>query len=177
MVKIKDKHFQPIISQQELEQRINEIAAEINRDYKGKKPLFITILNGAFLFAAELFKRLDIECEITFTRLASYLGTSSTGKVNILMQLSDEIKGKDVIILEDIVDTGKTLARFLPHLTLENPASVKIATLLLKPDALVEDIQVDYVGFEIEDKFVVGYGLDYDGYGRNLDGIYQLIKA
>lgn len=177
MIKVNDKVFDPLISHEQLKERITEIAADINEDYKDKKPLFIVILNGAFLFAADIFKQLDMPCEITFTRLASYMGTSSTGKVNFLMQLADTVKNKDVIIIEDIIDTGRTLSEFLPHLMLEQPASIRIATLLLKPAALKFDLKADYVGFEIENKFVVGYGLDYDGYGRNLAGIYQLKGA
>lgn len=174
MVKVKDKHFELLITYDALQSRIAEMAAELNRDYKGKQPLFIVILNGAIIFAADLFMQLKIDCEITFTRLASYIGTSSTGKVNILMQIADSVKGKDIIIVEDIVDTGKTLATFLPHLKLEQPASIRIATLLLKPESLEENIDLDYVGFEVGNKFVVGFGLDYDGFGRNLKGIFQL---
>jgi len=173
-VKIKDKTFELLLSKEEIEKRIAILAEQLNDDYKGKNPLFIVILNGAFIFAAELFKQLKIECEVTFTRLSSYIGTSSTGKVSYLLQLSDTVKNKDIVIVEDIVDTGETLASFLPHLELENPASIKIITLLIKPDAFKKDIKVDYKGFSIENKFVIGFGLDYGGFGRNLPGIYQL---
>ena len=174
MVRIKDKKFQLLIGEKALQKRINEIALELNRDYRGKEPLFIVILNGAFLFAAELFKRLDLDCEITFTRLASYIKTSSSGKVTMLMELPDNVTDRHVIIIEDIVDTGKTLAEFLKHLHIEKPASIRIASLLSKPAALKENIKIDYTGFAIENKFVVGFGLDYDGAGRNLPGIHQL---
>lgn len=176
MVTVKDKTFSPLIDEQALLKRVEVLGAAIAKDYRGKNPLFIVVLNGAFLFAAELFKRLDLECEISFIRLSSYIGTSSTGKVAFMMQLSDTVRGRDVIIIEDIVDTGKTLAHFLPHLQLEKPSSIRIASMLSKPSALKEKIKIDYLGFEIEDKFVVGFGLDYDGAGRNLPGIYQLME-
>ena len=175
MVVVKDKRFEPLIDEQALLQRIEILGEQITKDFKGKNPLFIVVLNGAFLFAAELFKRLDLECEVCFIRLSSYVGTSSTGKVAFMMQLSETVKNRDIIIIEDIVDTGRTLAKFLPHLRLEKPASVHIASMLSKPSALKEDIKIDYLGFEIEDKFVVGFGLDYNGTGRNLPGIYQLM--
>lgn len=174
MIQIKDKHFVPLIDERELLQRIEQLAQTISNDYRDKNPLFVVILNGAFLFAAEVFKRLDIECEITFTRLASYIKTSSSGKVTMLMELPDNVTGRHVVIVEDIVDTGKTLAEFLPHLQLKKPSSVRIASLLTKPTALKENVIVDYRGFAIEDKFVVGFGLDYDEAGRNLRAIYQL---
>lgn len=176
MVQVKDKKFRLLIDERSLLERIEAMGAAITKDYRGKKPLFIVILNGAFLFAAELFKRLDLECEVCFIRLASYIGTSSTGKVAFMMQLSETVRGRDVIIIEDIVDTGRTLAQFLPHLQLEKPSSIRIASLLSKPSALKEKIRIDYPGFEIDDKFVVGFGLDYDGAGRNLPGIYQLVE-
>jgi len=174
VIQIKDKQFVPLIDEQQLLRQIEKISTAIANDYRDKNPLFIVILNGAFLFAAEIFKRLDIECEITFTRLASYIKTSSSGKVTMLMELPDNVTGRHVIIVEDIVDTGRTLAEFLPHLQLKKPSSIRIASLLTKPTALKEAINVDYPGFAIDDKFVVGFGLDYDGAGRNLTGIYQL---
>ena len=164
----------PLISEEEILERIEQLAQQIGTDYKDKNPLFVVILNGAFLFAAEVFKRLDIDCEITFTRLASYIKTSSSGKVTMLMELPDNVTGRHVVIVEDIVDTGKTLAEFLPHLQLKKPSSIRIASMLTKPSALKEDIKVHYPGFEIENKFVVGFGLDYDEAGRNLRAIYQL---
>ena len=174
MVAVRDKKFQLLISPEKLQERIAVLGRQMNEEYKGKRPLFIVVLNGAFLFAGDLLKQIDIDCEITFTRFASYAGTSSTGKVNMLMQLADNIKGKDIIIVEDIVDTGQTLYKFIPHLKLEKPASIKIASLLVKPKAIIKPVTIDYAGFEIENEFVVGYGLDYDGLGRNLNGIYQL---
>lgn len=177
MIKVKDKTFTPLITEQALLARIKTLGEQITNDYRGKNPLFIVVLNGAFLFAAELFKRLDLECEISFIRLSSYAGTSSTGKVAFMMQLSETVRGREVIIIEDIVDTGKTLAQFLPHLQLENPSGIRIASMLSKPTALKEPVKIDYLGFEIEDKFVVGFGLDYDGAGRNLPGIFQLVNS
>ncbi|GIV33451.1 MAG: hypoxanthine phosphoribosyltransferase [Chitinophagales bacterium] len=174
MIIIDNKPFTLLISEDQLQKRVAEIARQITLDYKGRTPLFIVILNGAFLFAADLFRKIDLECEISFIRLASYIGTSSTGKVALLMNLSDNIRDRHVIIVEDIVDTGKTLASFLPHLQLEKPASIRIASLLSKPSALREQVAIDYLGFAIENKFVIGYGLDYNGAYRNLPGIYQL---
>ena len=151
------------------------VAAEINRDYEGKNPLFIAILNGAFIFAADLFKQINLEAEICFIKLASYKGVKSTGKVITAIGLDTEIYNRDIIIVEDIVDTGKTLSQFLPTLEHQHPASLKIATLLHKPSATVHAIKIDYLGFTIPDKFVLGYGLDYDGLGRNIKEIYQLV--
>lgn len=148
---------------------------EISADYKDKRPLFIAILNGAFIFAADLFRKLDIEAEICFIKLASYKGVKSSGKVITAIGLDVETYGRDVIIIEDIVDTGKTLSQFLPQLVHSQPASLKIATLLHKPEATVHPLKIDYLGFTIPNKFVLGYGLDYDGLGRNIREIYQLI--
>ena len=151
------------------------MAAEINRDYAGKRPLFVAILNGSFMFAADLFKKIDVESEICFIKLASYKGVKSSGKVITAIGLDAEIAGRDVIIVEDIVDTGKTLSQFLPTIEHQHPASLKIASLLHKPDAMIHPITIDYLGFTIPNKFVLGYGLDYDGLGRNIKEIYQLV--
>lgn len=151
------------------------MAEEINRDYAGKKPIFIAILNGAFIFASDLFRNVNVDAEICFIKLASYKGVKSTGKVITSIGLDVELYNRDVIILEDIVDTGKTLSAFLPQLLHQHPASLKVATLLHKPTATVHEITIDYLGFTIPDKFVLGYGLDYDGLGRNLKEIYQLV--
>ena len=174
-IKLHDKTFDSYISEDTIQARIRELAAQIDRDYAGKRaPLFIGILNGAFMFAADLFKNLTIEAEISFIKLASYSGTKSTGRVITAIGLDQDLIGRDVIIVEDIVDTGKTLAEFLPQLQHNQPASLRIATLLHKPEATQFDLTLDYVGFAIPNKFVVGYGLDYDGIGRNLREIYQL---
>ena len=174
-IKVHDKEFFSYITSQEIEEQVARIAAEINRDYEGKKPLFIAILNGAFIFAADLFKHLTVEAEICFIKLASYKGVKSTGKVITAIGLDVDLYNREVIIVEDIVDTGKTLAQFLPQLQHHHPASLKIASLLHKPDAMIHPIKIDYLGFTIPNKFVIGYGLDYDGLGRNIKEIYQLM--
>ncbi|MEP6927504.1 MAG: hypoxanthine phosphoribosyltransferase [Ginsengibacter sp.] len=174
-IKVHDKEFISYISSQDIEKQVARVAAEINRDYKEKKPLFIAILNGAFIFAADLFKHITIEAEICFIKLASYKGVKSTGKVITAIGLDVDLYNREVIIVEDIVDTGKTLTQFLPQLQHHHPASLKIASLLHKPDAMVHPIKIDYLGFTIPDKFVIGYGLDYDGLGRNIKEIYQLV--
>ena len=175
VIKVHDKEFIPYLTSKEIEEQVARVAAEINRDYRDKKPLFIAILNGAFIFAADLFKQIDIEAEIAFIKLASYKGVKSTGKVITAIGLDVELFGRDVIIVEDIVDTGKTLSQFLPQLVHHHPASLKIAALLHKPDAIIHPINIDYLGFTIPNKFVLGYGLDYDGLGRNIKEIYQLV--
>lgn len=175
-IKVHDKTFKTYLTDHEIQDRIRELAAEINKDYKGKKPLFIAILNGSFMFAADLFKCLEIEAELCFIKLASYKGMRSGGQVVTAIGLDDDLFGKDVVIVEDIVDTGKTLHEFLPKLQHQQPASMKIASLLHKADMTRYPVNIDYLGFTIPDKFVVGYGLDYDGLGRNLREIYQLAE-
>ena len=174
-IKVHDKTFDIYLSEAEIQQRVKEIAETINKDYQGKRPLIIAILNGSFMFAADLFKHLTIDTEISFIKLASYRGMKSTGNVITSIGLDAELFGKDLIIIDDIVDTGKTLYNFLPKLKDHHPASLKIAALLHKPDATKFPLNLDYVGFSIPDKFVIGYGLDYDGRGRNLKEIYQVI--
>ncbi len=175
IIKVHDKSFETYISDETIQQKVQEMAAAINKDYSGKKPLFIAILNGSFMFAADLFKQLTIEAELCFIKLASYKGMKSSGKVVTSIGLEEDLFGKDVIIVEDIVDTGKTLHRFLPKLVHQQPKSLKIATLLHKSEATEYPLVLDYVGFTIPNKFVVGYGLDYDGLGRNLREIFQLV--
>jgi hypoxanthine phosphoribosyltransferase len=174
-IKVHDKTFETYLSEQTIQEKIREIANAINKDYAGKRPLFIAILNGSFMFAADLFKSLSIEAEICFIKLVSYKGMKSSGQVVTAIGLDDDLFGKDVIIIEDIVDTGKTLNEFLPKLHHQQPASLKIASLLHKAEATKYPMVIDYLGFSIPDKFVVGYGLDYDGLGRNLKEIYQLV--
>ena len=174
-IKVHDKTFDIYLSEAEIQQRVKEIAETINKEYQGKRPLIIAILNGSFMFAADLFKHLTIDTEISFIKLASYKGMKSTGNVVTSIGLDAELYGKDVIIIEDIVDTGKTLYNFLPKLKDHHPASLKIAALLHKPEASKFPLTLDYVGFSIPDKFVIGYGLDYDGRGRNLKEIYQVV--
>ena len=173
-VKLHDKTFDTYLSDDAIQQRVKELAARINKDYEGKRPLFIAILNGSFMFASDIFKHLTIEAEISFIKLASYRGTKSSGTIVTSIGLDDDLYGRDVIILEDIVDTGKTLDEFLPKLQHQQPKSLKIVALLHKYEATKYPITIDYIGFKIPDKFVVGYGLDYDGLGRNLKEIYQL---
>ena len=175
ILKVHDKEFEPYLSSKEIDEQVNRLAAEINRDFRDKKPLFIAILNGAFMFAADLFKHIEVEAEICFIKLASYRGVKSTGKVITAIGLDIDIFDRDVIVIEDIVDTGKTLSQFLPQLVHQHPATLKVAALLHKPAAMVHSIKIDYLGFTIPDKFVLGYGLDYDGLGRNLGEIYQLV--
>lgn len=174
-IQIHDKRFEPYLTSEEIEEQVTRMAAEINRDHAGKRPIFIAILNGAFIFASDLFKKIEGDAEICFIKLASYKGVKSTGKVITAIGLDVELYHRDVIIVEDIVDTGKTLSQFLPQLKHLHPSSLKIAALLHKPDAIVHPIQIDYLGFTIPNKFVVGYGLDYDGLGRNIKEIYQLV--
>mgnify|MGYP000965292779 CR=1 FL=1 len=173
-IRVHDKEFEPYITEREIQDRVKAIAEEINRDYSGKRPLFIAILNGSFMFAADLFKSVKIEAEICFIKLASYKGTKSSGHIITAIGLDTDIIGRDVIIVEDIVDTGKTLSEFLPQLYHQQPASLKIAALLHKPEATEYPVKIDYLGFSIPNKFVLGYGLDYDGLGRNLRELFKL---
>jgi hypoxanthine phosphoribosyltransferase len=173
-VKIKDKEFVIYISNDQIAKRIQELAKEIVARFKGKSPVFLAILNGSFIFASDLLKELNIPCEITFVKLASYKGIHSAGKIRNLIGLSDSLKGRDVIILEDIVDTGKTVKELYLLLKKKSVKSITLVTMFFKKEALIENILPDFVGFEVENKFLVGYGLDYEQYGRNLKDIYQL---
>lgn len=173
-IQLHDKHFSIYLPEDAIQQKVKEMAEALNRDYAGKKPLFIAILNGSFMFAADIFKHLTIDAEICFIKLASYRGLKSTGQVITAIGLDHDLYDRDVVILEDIVDTGKTLHEFLPQLHHQQPRSFAIVTLLHKAEATQYPLTLAHVGFEIPDKFVVGYGLDYDGLGRNLKEIYQL---
>lgn len=175
VITVHDKQFKPYLSAAQIDEQIKRVASEINRDYAGRKPLFIAILNGAFMFAADLFKEINIETEICFIKLASYKGIKSSGQVITAIGLDIDLVGREIIILEDIVDTGNTLTKFLPQIKNQNPASLKIAALLHKPDAMVHPIKIDYLGFTVPNKFLLGYGLDFDGLGRNIKEIYQLV--
>ena len=175
-IKLHDKTFDTYLSEKEIQEKVKKIADDLNRDYKGRHPLFIAILNGSFMFAADLFKNLSIDAEICFIKLASYSGMKSSGKIITAIGLDQDLFGREVVIVEDIVDTGKTLNEFLPKLHHQQPKSLKIAALLHKPEATQFPLNIDYLGFSIPDKFVVGYGLDYDGLGRNLKEIYQLTE-
>jgi len=173
-IQVLDKTFEPYLKEAAIQEKITELAGQLNKDYAGMRPLFLSILNGSFLFTSDLFKQITIEAEVSFIKLASYKGTSSTGNVITAIGLDTNVKDRHIVILEDIIDTGKTLHHYLPQLDSMQPASVKIAVLLNKKEALQYPVKVDYACFDIPNKFVVGYGLDYDGLGRNSKDIYQL---
>ena len=173
-IQVHDKYFIPYLNGDEIIDKVKELAEKLNKDYEGKRPLFISVLNGSFMFSADLFKYLSIEAEICFIKRASYKGTKSSGHVITAIGLDTDIHGRDIIILEDIIDTGKTINQFLPQVYNQQPSSLKIAVLLHKPEATIFPIKIDYTCFTIPNKFVVGYGLDYDGLGRNLSHLYQL---
>jgi len=175
-LRVHDKTFKPYLSAESIREKVDELASRLSRDYAGKNPVCIAILNGAFIFAADLFKAIDFDAEISFIKLASYKGTKSTGQVITAIGMDIELFNRHVVILEDIVDTGKTLHQFLPQLWHQHPASLRVVALLHKPEAMVFPLKVDYAGFEIPNKFVVGYGLDYNGLGRNHPAIYQLFE-
>ncbi|AFL83136.1 hypoxanthine phosphoribosyltransferase [Belliella baltica DSM 15883] len=174
MIKIKDKEFVPFISAEEIDIRLKALGAQISKDFKNDNPIIIGVLNGAFMFLSDLAKYLDIPTEISFMKVASYVGTDSKGEVTDLIGLESDLLNRRVIVVEDIIDTGLSMTHLLKTINTKNPKSVSVATLLYKPDALRYNVEVDYIGFEIENKFVVGYGLDYDGQGRNIPSIYQL---
>jgi hypoxanthine phosphoribosyltransferase len=175
-ITVHDKSFEPYINASSILEKVASIAEDLNKDYQDKRPLFVAILNGSFMFASDLFKYIRIDAEICFIKLASYKGTKSTGHVITAIGLDIDLYNRHVVIIEDIVDTGKTLSAFLPQLKYQQPASLKIAALLHKPDAMVFPIKIDYLGFTIPNDFVVGYGLDYDGLGRNIPEIYKVME-
>lgn len=173
-VRILDKDFELFIEAATIQERIKRVAAEINNDLKNKDPIFIAVLNGSFMFAGDLMKEVSIPCEITFVRIASYKGMSTTKDLKEVLGLNEDIKGRTVVIVEDIVDTGHTIERLIQQFTALEPKEIKVATLLFKPKALIKDVKPDYVALEIPNDFIVGYGLDYDGFGRNLQDIYKI---
>lgn len=173
-IQIHDLSFVPLISEVEVQERVRELGQGLTDRYRGKNPLFISILSGAFVFASDLIRAFDSHCEIGFVKLASYSGTRSSGDVQTVMGLDKDLRGRHLIVVEDIVDTGRTLHFFLEHLRAQQPASICTVAFLRKPEAAQFPVAVEFVGFDIEDKFVVGYGLDYDGLGRNLAGVWQL---
>ena len=175
-VKIKDKEFVPMISEEEIKRRVKELAAQISKDMAGKNPLLLAVLNGSFVFAADLMREITIESEISFVKLASYQGTTSTGTVKEVIGINENLSGRTVIIVEDIVESGLTMKRMIESLGTRNPASVHICTLLLKPDCLKVDLDIEYAAFSIPNDFILGYGLDYDQQARNLKDIYVLKK-
>lgn len=176
-IQIKEKRFRISISEEEIKRRVKAVAAQISKDMEGKKPLFLGVLNGAFIFAADLMREMTIPCEISFVKLASYQGTTSTGKVQEVIGINEDLTGRTVVIVEDIVESGQTMKRMIEQLGTRNPASVHICALFFKPDKLKEDLNLDYVAFRIPDDFIVGYGLDYDQEGRGLKDIYTIVKS
>jgi hypoxanthine phosphoribosyltransferase len=175
-VQLHDKRFSEYISAQEIDKTVARLAVKINADLAGKNALFICVLNGVFLFAADLLRKIETPCEVSFVKVSSYEGTASTGEVKTQIGLKEDIKGRTIVIVEDIIDTGNTVAKLLPILESQQPASIKIATLLFKPAAFKRDYKIDYTGMEIPNDFVVGYGLDYNGLGRNLPEIYKIVE-
>lgn len=176
IIQIKDKRFKTFIPEEKILAEVARVAADINRDLADSHPLFLSVLNGSFMFTADLMKFLTMPCELSFVKLASYEGTSSTGKVKELVGLNEDITGRTVVIVEDIVDTGFTMQRMLEMLKAHNPKEIRIATLLVKPDKLKVDLDIDYVAMNIPNDFIVGYGLDYDGLGRNYRDIYTVME-
>ena len=175
-IKINDRRFRISIPEAEIKNRIKTVAAQISKDMEGKNPLFLGVLNGAFIFAADLMREMTIPCEISFVKLASYQGTTSTGTIQEVIGINENLTGRTVIIVEDIVESGATMKRMIEQLGTRNPASVHICTLFFKPDKLKEDLELDYVVFRIPDDFILGYGLDYDQAGRGLKDIYTIIE-
>ncbi len=175
IVQVHDKHFEPFISEARIQKEVTRIAEEMNRDLADKDPIFLGILNGAFMFASDLYKQLTFPCQITFLKLASYSGTKSTGTVMQLIGINRDLKDRVVVVLEDIVDTGVTLETIIRQLSGYQPKEIRVATFLHKPEATVKEVKLDYVGMEIPNDFILGYGLDYNGYGRNFKEIYQLV--
>lgn len=175
-IQIKDKQFRTFIPEEKILEEVARVADEINRDMEGENPLFVSVLNGSFMFTSDLMKHLAVPCEISFVKLASYEGTCTSGCVKELVGLNNDIAGRTVIIVEDIVDTGLTMQRLLETLKAKNPKEIRIASLLVKPDKLKVDLHIDYVAMNIPNDFIVGYGLDYDGFGRNYRDIYTVIE-
>ncbi|MCI5742982.1 hypoxanthine phosphoribosyltransferase [Phocaeicola faecicola] len=175
-IQIKDKRFRTFITENEILKQVARVADEINRDLADENPLFVSVLNGSFMFTSDLMKHLNMPCELSFVKLASYEGTSSTGKVKELVGLNNDITGRTVVIVEDIVDTGFTMERLIETLRQRNPKDIRIATLLVKPDKLQVKLDIHYVAMNIPNDFIVGYGLDYDGLGRNYRDIYTVVE-
>ncbi len=175
-IRILDKEFEKNIPYERIQMAVERLAVEIHRDYADREPLFLCILNGAFMFAADLMKYYPGSCEISFIKLSSYAGTSTTGEVHTLIGLDEKISGRDVVILEDIVDSGITVSHLFEDLMRYQPGSIRLACLLLKPDAVKRDVRPDYTGIEIPNDFIVGYGLDYNGFGRNYKDIYKIVE-
>ena len=175
-IRIKDKQFKTFITEEQILKEVARVGEEINRDLADANPLFVSVLNGSFMFTADLMKHVSVPCEISFVKLASYAGISSTGKVKELVGLNDDITGRTIVIVEDIIDTGLTMERLIETLKARNPKEIRIATLMVKPDKLKVDLDINYIAMSIPNDFIVGYGLDYDGLGRNYRDIYTVIE-
>ena len=176
IVQVLDKKFSLYISKEQIRERVKEVAAEIEKDLKDKNPLFLVILNGSFVFGADLLREMNFPCEITFIRMSSYEGTSTTGEVKQVIGLRESIEGRTVVVVEDIIDTGYTMKEMLRILTEKNPEDIYVTSLFVKPDNLKVDVKIDYRCFDLDNDFIVGYGLDYDHYGRNLPDIYKVVE-
>jgi hypoxanthine phosphoribosyltransferase len=176
-VKIKDKSFRVSIPEAEIKQHVKALAEQMSKDLEGKNPIFLGVLNGSFIFAADLMREMTVPCEISFVKLASYQGTTSTGKVREVLGINENLSGRTVVIVEDIVESGQTMKQMIESLGTRNPESVRICTLFFKPEKLKEDLDLDYVAFRIPDDFIVGYGLDYDGLGRELKDVYTIVEG
>jgi hypoxanthine phosphoribosyltransferase len=174
ILQVEDKTFELFIPFSRISERISEMGTELNQDYETLNPVFVPVLNGSFMFASDLIREICIPCQVSFVKTASYEGTHSSGNVNQLIGLEQDVKGRHIILLEDIVDTGRTMAVLLPELEKLQPASIQVVALFFKPEAFRENFELKYIGFEIPDKFIVGYGLDYRGYGRNYRDVYCL---
>ena len=175
-IKILDKTFKKSISEETIISSIDKIAEKINIDLRDDNPLFISILNGSFMFASDLMKRIDFPCEISFVKIASYHGTSSSGEMFELIGLKENLKGRTIVVVEDLIDSGQTMSKVLEIVQNRGAGKICIATLFFKPGAIQHNISLDYVDMEIPNDFIVGYGLDYDGYGRNLRDIYTVVE-
>jgi hypoxanthine phosphoribosyltransferase len=173
-VTLHDKHFVEYIEEKQIIEVTHNLGLQLSKDFEGKRPIFVVVLNGSFLFAADLFRYYKHDAEIIFTRVSSYEGTSSSGKVKEVMPIADDLNGRDIVVVEDIVDTGLTIETLVKSLQSKGAKSVKVATMLFKPDAYTKDIPIDYIGFRVGNDFLVGYGLDYNSLGRNLRSIYKL---
>lgn len=175
IIEVKDKKFSLYINSEEINKSVTKVADKINKDLEGKNPLFIVVLNGAFIFASDLIRKINIDCEISFVKLSSYSGTKTTSVVRELIGLDENLSGRNIVIIEDIVDTGITMENTVNKFKKLNAKDVKIATLLFKPKAFQKDYNIDYIGLEIPNDFILGYGLDYDGFGRNYPDIYKIV--
>jgi hypoxanthine phosphoribosyltransferase len=176
-VNVSGKHFRLLITERKIQQVVRQLASRLNRDYSGREVVFLAILNGTFMFAADLLRQINLTCTISFVKLCSYSGTGSSGQVSELIGINEVLEGKTVVVLEDIIDTGTTITRFMKELEKHQPSSVRIATLLLKPEVCKDSVQPDYAGINVPNKFIIGYGLDYNGFGRNYPFICSMVSA